>query len=370
MLPYLDNYNYPEFGHGLDFGKANVARPKNIGASALNSIGAQNFFAGAAVRSASKARRKRGRNAVGGGSSVEKMMNQGKAETLQYLESILHPERQLPIGVPDHYSYPFCPMSLVSKYPLTTDASGNLMVLIAPFIANHYTQLVSAAGAWTTQTSQNVSQYAGLTTAIISYRPVSMAASFTCTLPALTAQGEALVGISGSPATVFTASLVANIQQACVEWERCGLNASPGCRAIWFPRDPMDRAYLGTAVLGSQPNNPEGAAGSYQRGSSNLLFSFTGLPASTAFGFIESTLNIEGIPLFGDNFLTKVRSTVNTAEMDLVGNIMSKSSQITSYEAGKAEKLPSENSADSWLSYLERGVNTASTVAGLLSKLY
>jgi len=340
--------------------KANVMRPTVIGGSVPN------YFATALTTASRAPRRKLKRSAFSKETPASLQKAAGKQELL-YLESLLHPERQIPTGIPDDFSYPFCPMALVSKYPITTDASGNYYMMIHPSMSYHTQYASSAAGVWAAPAYASVSQYSSVAATIRAYRPVSLGASFTCTLPALTASGEALVGVFGDPTNVLTATNVADIQQACIEWERCGLNSSAGCRAIWFPRSPVDRHYVAPGTTRLLESAPEGAAGQSQFGSSMLLFAFTGLPASTNIGFIETTFNIEGIPIVGDNFLTKMKSHKNTAVMDMVANVVSSSSQITPYESGKAKSKSS--TADDWLTYLERGVQTATTVGSLLSKL-
>lgn len=351
---------------------AQPQRPAVIGRSAPplgNPVVVRAYDFGQSAKAA-KRRAKRGRNSIANTATAAGVMASYKSDTYKYLESILHPERQLPVGIPDHFSYPFCPMSLVSKFPLTSDAFGNALILIQPSIAAQLTNYTSnGVGQWIGPPGfANASQTASVAAAIRSYRPVSMSATFTSTLPALTAQGEAMVGVSGDPTTVFSFSPVANVQQACSEWERCGLNISPGCRAIWFPRSPKDRDYRNVTALPIQEGAVEGSGGTSQVGSSNLVFAFTGILPTTAYGFVEVTLNIEGIPLLGDNFLTKQRTSVNTQEIDLVGNVMSTASQITNYEAGKAKERTT-SSVENLLNYLESGVSTAAKAASILSRL-
>lgn len=287
---------------------------------------------------------------------------------LQYLESILHPERGLPVGIPDQFTYPFTPMSLVSKFTLTSDASGNCLVVCQPYIQEMIRTHTSTAGLWNSPSIQNAAQAITAGASLIEYRPVSFGASFTSTQAALTAAGEGMVGVSGTGTMSWQGQPVTTAQTGLIEWERCGLNKSEGCRAIWFPRSPSDRMYSATAVPPLAPGELEGNGGVKQRGSSTLVFAFTGLPVSTVFGFIETTLNIEGITVYGENFLTKKRTYVDTPVMDMVSNVIASTSQITSYQDGKRPAIDWD--LDEVIATVSRGIQTASTVGSLLAKAY
>lgn len=297
-----------------------------------------------------------------------KLVSKAKEDTLKYLQSLIHPEKQLPVGIPDFLTYPFCPMSLVSKFPVVSDAAGNQLIRCRPYIKEHLLINASALGIWGPIASNlDVSQFAAIAQVIVSYRPVSFSARFTSTLPALTASGETLVGVNGDATNFFSGTNVADVQQGLVEWERCGLNSSPGCRAIWYPRSPNDRDYIGVATAPAMEGTPLAAAGLAQRSSSELVFAFTGLPASTSIGFVETVLNIEGIPKFGDNFLTKKHSQTDSHVMDLAANMMANTSQITPYEAGSSKETTW--SLDEILNYIVQGAGVATTAFNAISPL-
>jgi len=238
---------------------------------------------------------KRARGLARGDIQFEEATRLRTANSNVYLQSLLEPELQLGIGVPDDITLKTSILHLDERFDVTTDAAGCAAFTMFPGIKQFLRVFGTTGGlgvTWADTANLDATEATPIVAGYGQYRPVSASMEFVPTQSQNNDQGEVTVGLR--PECDDLAGITVSASTSFLE-DHDVVAMKHGCRVIWAPRDPKDQEYQLTSA-----NVNDGGSGTAT--GSIMVIAISGAQASVKIGSLHIVMNLEAIPVTGGFF--------------------------------------------------------------------